>query len=186
MLNQLFNNMFNWDWVALLQIALRTAIVYTFLILGLRLTGKRELGQLNPLDLVLILVISNAVQNAMTGPDTSVSGGMVAAITLLILNQILSYFRDHSEKADRFLEGSPTLLVNDGQIVTAHLAKEHLTADDVEQALREHGVDKVSDCQSAVLEVDGSISVIAKNDQTKPSNLPVPEQVRRRRNMRHR
>lgn len=186
MLNQMLNQMFNWDPAALLQIVVRTAIVYTFLILGLRLTGKRELGQLNPLDLVLILVISNAVQNAMTGPDTSVTGGMVAAITLLIINQILSYFRDHSEKADRFLEGSPTLLVHDGQFVTANLAKENLTEDDVMQALREHGVDKVSDCQTAVLEVDGSISVINKNDQTKPSNLPMPQQMRRRRIMRHR
>ncbi len=182
----MLNQMFNWDLAALLQIVLRTAIVYTFLILGLRLTGKRELGQLNPLDLVLILVISNAVQNAMTGPDTSVTGGMAAAITLLIINQILSYFRGHNDKADRFLEGSPTLLVHDGKIIAAHLAKEHLAEDDVEQALREHGVDKISDCQSAVLEVDGSISVISKSDQTKPSNLPLPQQVRRRRNMRHR
>jgi uncharacterized membrane protein YcaP (DUF421 family) len=178
--------MFNWDPTTLLLIAVRTAIVYTFLILGLRLTGKRELGQLNPLDLVLILVISNAVQNAMTGPDTSVTGGMVAAITLLIINQILSYFRDRSDKADRFLEGSPTLLVHDGQFVTANLAKENLTEDDVMQALREHGVDKVSDCQTAVLEVDGSISVIIKSDQTRPSNLPLPQQMRRRRIMRHR
>ncbi len=189
MLDQILNQMFNFNSstpITMLEIAARTTIVYIFLIVGLRLTGKRELGQLNPLDLVLILVISNAVQNAMTGPDTSVTGGIVAAITLLIINQILTYFRDHNERAGQFLEGSPVLLVHDGKFVTEHLIHEHITEDDVMQALREHGVDKVGDCQSAVLEVDGTISVINKNDQTKPSNLPMPQQMRRRRIMHHR
>ncbi len=171
-------SIFDINWLTVFQIIARTMTVYLFLIIGLRLTGKHELGQLNPLDLVLLLVISNAVQNAMIGPDTSVSGGMVAVVTLLVLNRVLSYTRSHSERFNRVLEGSPTLLVHDGQLVTEHMVKERLKPEDLEQALREHGVANLSQCQSAVLEVDGSISVITSGDQ---SNKPMPEHIRRRR-----
>ncbi len=174
----MFDTLFNIDWLTVLQIVARTTIIYLFLIIGLRLTGKHELGQLNPLDLVLLLVISNAVQNAMIGPDTTVAGGMVAVVTLLVINMALSYTRSHSMHFGRLLEGSPTLLVHDGQLISAHLTKERLKPEDVEQALREHGVGNLSECQSAVLEVDGSISVISGGDQ---SNKPMPEHIRHRR-----
>lgn len=170
--------MFDTNISGLIEVAARTTIMYVFLIIGLRLTGKHELGQLNPLDLVLLLVISNAVQNAMVGPYASVSAGMVAVATLLLLNLALSYIGLRSKRFDRVLEGSPTLLVHDGALITEHLAKERLKPEDVEEALREHGVEQVSDVQSAVLEVDGSISVVTRADV---SNKPMPAHISRRR-----
>ncbi len=174
----MLDGVFNFDPQALLVIVVRTATVYLFLLVALRLTGKRELGQLNPFDLVLILVLSNAVQNAMTGPDTSLTGGITAAIVLLLINLIFSAVVNRNPTVRQLLEGSPTLLVHDSAFIPAHLAKEKITEDEVLEALREHGIDKVSQCQSAVLEVDGSISVITNGDE---SNKPLPSHVRHRR-----
>jgi uncharacterized membrane protein YcaP (DUF421 family) len=164
--------MLNWNISTLLEITVRTALVYVLIIILLRLTGKQELGQLNPIDLVLLLLLANAVQNAMTGPDTSLTGGMVAAITLIILSMVLSVMRGRSRLFGKVLQGSPTLLVHNGKLMIANLAREHLAQDDVEEALREHGIGDISQCQDAVLEVDGSISVIPKDDGSgKPTVL---------------
>src|SRR3954463_16073566 len=89
------------------EIALRTAIVYVLLLVLIRLAGKREIGQLTPFDLVVLLLISNAVQNAMTGPDTSVTGGAVAAVTLIVINACVARLRQRSMKFQRFVEGVP-------------------------------------------------------------------------------
>ena len=149
---------------SLFLIALRTLIIYFVILLGLRLAGKREVGQMTPFDLVLLLLISNAVQNAMTGPDTSVSGGLVAAITLLALNWIVNQLVWRYRSARNLLEGSPTLLVYDGKPVKAHLEKEKISTDILYEALREHGVEKIEDVRSVVLEIDGSISVLRYDD----------------------
>lgn len=148
----------------LLLIAARTLIVYTVLLLGLRLTGKREVGQMTPFDLVLLLLLSNAVQNAMTGPDTSVSGGIVAAITLLLVNALLTRLVGQRRHLRKLVEGTPRLLIHSGQVVSENLAKENLTVDELHQALREHGVASIADVGLAVLEVDGSISVLKKDE----------------------
>ena len=150
----------------LLEIVVRSALVYAFLFLGLRLTGKREIGQMTPFDLVVIILISNAVQNAMVGTDTSVTGGLVAAASLLAVNFAVATARVRLPFLRRTMEGTPTLLVSHGQFVSAHLKKEELDEDDVLMAMREHGVADLSQVEMAVLEVDGSISIVPVDSQT--------------------
>jgi uncharacterized membrane protein YcaP (DUF421 family) len=155
----------------LLEIVLRTAVVYFVVLVGIRMTGKREIGQMTPFDLVLLLLISNAVQNAMTGPDTSVSGGIVAAVTLLLLNATMNQMVWRNRKVRHMVEGSPTLLVRHGRIIKENLDKEKVSVDSLTQALREHGVASVTDVSVAVLEIDGSISVL-KNEDVPPMDHP--------------
>jgi uncharacterized membrane protein YcaP (DUF421 family) len=144
-------------------IVLRTLAVYFVLLLGLRLAGKRELGQLSVFDLVVVLVIANAVQNAMVGPDTSLTGGLVAALTLLAANAFVGRVVSRASWLELRVRGTPTLLLNDGQLITEHLRQEGLTADEVMMAMREHGFDNFDDAKIAVLEVDGTISVVPRN-----------------------
>lgn len=155
----------------LIEIVLRTAIVYFVILVGIRLSGKREVGQMTPFDLALLLLISNAVQNAMTGPDTSVTGGIVAAVTLLVINGVMTQVVWKNRKVRKFVEGTPTLLIRHGKLIEEHLAKEKVSVDALTQALREHGVASVSDVSVAVLEIDGSISVL-KNDEVPSANQP--------------
>jgi uncharacterized membrane protein YcaP (DUF421 family) len=156
---------------AMIEIILRTAIVYFVILVGIRLTGKREIGQMTPFDLALLLLISNAVQNAMTGPDTSVSGGIIAAATLLLLNAAVNRVVWKNRKVRRIVEGTPTLLIRHGKIIQEHLEKERVTVDALTQALREHGVASVGDVSVAVLEIDGSISVL-KNEEVPSADRP--------------
>ncbi len=148
----------------LLWIALRTAIIYIAVVIGIRLSGKREVGQMTPFDLVLLILIANAVQNAMTGPDTSVTGGLVAAGTLLILNRLVTRIVSHNKGVRDWVEGTSTVLVQSGKTVSKSLEKEHITPDELQQAFREHGVESLSDVSLAVLEIDGSISVLRKDE----------------------
>jgi len=158
-----WSQVFQLDPRALGVIALRTLVIYVALLLGIRIAGKRELGQMTPFDLVVILVISNAVQNAMVGPDTSLTGGLVAGFTLLAVNWAVDRTALRWGWLGRRMVGTPTLLINDGKWVDEHLRKEGLERDEVMMALREHGVDKPEDVQTAVLEVDGSISVVPRS-----------------------
>jgi uncharacterized membrane protein YcaP (DUF421 family) len=155
----------------LLEILLRTLTVYFVVLVGVRLTGKREVGQMTPFDLTLLLLLSNSVQNAMTGPDTSLIGGIVAALTLLVLNYAIAEGAGMNRKFRRFVQGQPSLLVHDGQTIAAHMAKEHVTSDELMRALREHGIPSLNDVALAVLEVDGSISIL-KYDDVKPGHEP--------------
>ena len=148
----------------LLEILLRTAIIYFVVLIGIRIAGKREVGQMTPFDLVLLLLIANAVQNAMTGPDTSVTGGLVAALTLLVLNGIVTATVHGNRRLRRWVQGSPTLLIHSGHIQHVNMEREHLTSDELFQALREHGISTVEEVHLAVLEVDGSISVLKKDE----------------------
>jgi uncharacterized membrane protein YcaP (DUF421 family) len=151
----------------LAEIALRTAVIYTVVLAGMRLSGKREVGQMTPFDLTLLLLISNAVQNAMTGPDTSLLGGVVAASTLLLLNYFVAELSGGNRRFRKFVQGQPSLLIHDGQIIASHMAKEHVSMDELQRALREHGIASYHDVALAVLEVDGSISCL-KYDEIKP------------------
>jgi uncharacterized membrane protein YcaP (DUF421 family) len=150
----------NTDPAALGAVLLRTLVVYLALLLGLRVAGKRELGQMTAFDLVVILVISNAVQNAMVGPDTSLTAGLMAAAALLATNWTVNRVVQISPWLRRQMSGTPTLLVHDGKIIDEHLRREGVTQPEVLQALREHGVDDLSKIKLAVLEVDGTISVV--------------------------
>lgn len=149
---------------AAMEIVLRTAVIYVIVLLGIRLTGKREVGQMTPFDLTLLLLLSNSVQNAMTGPDTSLIGGIVAAVVLLLLNYFLAEASGLNRHFRRFIQGSPSLLIHNGELIAAHTAKEHVSTDEIERALREHGVSSIKDVALAVLEVDGSISVLKYDD----------------------
>ena len=150
--------------ISLLEVALRTVIVYAVVLAGIRLTGKREVGQMASFELVLILLLANAVQNAMTGPDTSLTGGVVGACTLLITNAIVTRVSSRSRKLRTALEGTPTVLIHKGIVVKKNMEKEHIANEELEQALREHGVSTFADVGIAVLEVDGSISVLKKDE----------------------
>jgi uncharacterized membrane protein YcaP (DUF421 family) len=152
----------------LLQIIGRTAVVYIVVLLGVRLSGKREVGQMTPFDLTLLLLISNAVQNAMTGSDTSLVGGAVAAATLLILNYLIAEVSGGNRRFRRFIQGQPSLLIHDGQILNVHMAKEHVSLDELQRSLREHGISNFHEVALAVLEVDGSISCL-KYDEINPA-----------------
>jgi uncharacterized membrane protein YcaP (DUF421 family) len=148
----------------LLEIALRTGVVYCLVLIGIRISGKREVGQMTPFDLVLLLLLSNSVQNAMTGPDTSLAGGAVAATTLLILNYLVADLSGGNRRFRKYIQGEPSLLIHDGEVMEAHMAKEHVSMDELERALREHGVGTYKQAALAVLEVDGSISVLKYDD----------------------
>ena len=141
-------------------IAGKTALIYFFLVIGLRLLGKRELGQMNIYDLVLIIVLANAVQNAMVGNDTTLVGGLIAAITLLLINRGFNFVMSRSAKLEKLMVGEPILIVNDGQLLKDRCTREGITYEQVMAALREHGIEKLDDAHMCVLEVDGSISVV--------------------------
>src|SRR5436190_11167943 len=125
----------------LADIFLRTAGVYLFIILALRLFGKKELAQLSVIDLVFILLISNSVQNAMVGPDSSLLGGLIASGTLFLLNFILKRISYRSERVTQFLQGKPVLLIHEGKIIPENLAKEKISVEELRAALREHGIE---------------------------------------------
>jgi len=147
----------------------RTVVIYLIVLIGVRLSGKREVGQMTPFDLTLLLLISNSVQNAMTGPDNSLLGGIAAAITLLVMNYVVAELSGANRRFRKMVEGQPSLLIHDGQLIPAHMAKEHVSMDELERALREHGISSHHDVALAVLEVDGSISCL-KYDELNPAS----------------
>jgi uncharacterized membrane protein YcaP (DUF421 family) len=151
----------------LLQIVLRTGVIYLLVLIGVRLSGKREVGQMTPFDLTLLLLLSNSVQNAMTGPDTSLMGGAIAAGTLLVLNYLVAEVSGGNRRFRRLIQGQPTLLIHDGKTIESHMAREHVSFDELQRALREHGIGTIDQTALAVLEVDGSISCL-KYDEIKP------------------
>ena len=155
----------------LINVALRTTIVYLALLLGLRLTGTRQLGQMSTFDLVLLLIIANAVQNAMVGPDTSLAGGLVAAGVLIAWHTVIDRVRRRSRGVARWLSGEGIMLINHGTVLEEHASRAGISRDDLLQALREHGVSSVTDVRLAVLEPDGAISVI-RNDDLLPGMRP--------------
>jgi uncharacterized membrane protein YcaP (DUF421 family) len=150
--------------LVLVEIAARTLAIYIVVLIGVRLSGKREVGQMTPFDLTLLLLISNSVQNAMTGPDTSLLGGIVAALTLLLMNYLIAELSGANRRFRKLVEGQPSLLVHDGQLILSHMSKEHVSMDELERAMRERGISSYHDLALAVLEVDGSISCLKYDD----------------------
>jgi len=150
-----------------LRIVISTFVIYLFIVIAIRLFGKKELAQLSVVDMVFILLISNAVQNAMVGPDSSLSGGLVAALTLFVTNYVLKYLRYRFPKFDKIVEGDAIMLIYKGKVLDEHLRKAQLTFDELLEAVREHGVASIKDVDLAILEVDGNISVLSNEYQRK-------------------
>ena len=141
---------------------LRSVVVYLFVLLAFRFTGKRQVGQLTPFDLVVLLIISNVVQNAVIGPDNSLGGGLLGAAVILGLNYVVVELTFRSKRLRRLIEATPTLLIHNGHILYANLRKERVTLDDLHAALRRNGIADAEHVRVAVLEENGGISVIPR------------------------
>lgn len=152
--------------VPVVQIIVRCVVVYLVVLGGMRLMGKREMGQLAPFDLVLILLVANAVQNAMVGSDTSLLGGLVAAATLLVINALVALVASRDKAARKILVGKPSVLVRDGVPNDAVMRREGVTKEELDAAIHEHGVRDLADVSMAILEIDGDISVVARDSDT--------------------
>jgi uncharacterized membrane protein YcaP (DUF421 family) len=146
------------------DIAFRSSCVYLFMIAAFRLFGKRELSQLSIADLALIVLISNAVQNAMVGPNTSLLGGLTAATVLFCLNMLLGYLLYRFKGVRSLVQAEPVTLITDGKMVVSHMKKALLTEDELMAAIREHGLNSISEVKFAILEADGNISIISGED----------------------
>ena len=160
--------------VPILEKILRPVIVYTFLIVGLRLSGKRELVQLNPFDLVVLLTLSNTVQNAIIGEDNSVTGGIIGASSLLVINYLVVRFLYKHRELDQLIEGRADTLIEDGKVKTQRLKKELITMAQLEAAARKQGFDSLSEVQQCVLESGGTITFTGKkpgSDETRHKDL---------------
>jgi len=147
------------------ELIIRSVGIYLVLLLGLRVFGKREVGQFTLFDLVFVLLVANAVQPAMTGPDASLFGGVIIVFSLLTANWIVGRL-DDIPAFHRLVTPPPTMLVKDGRALEWSLRREGITMDEVEMAMREHGLDSLSLVKEAVLESDGSISVVGKDEKT--------------------
>lgn len=154
-------------WQNLLLIFVRSSLVYLVILLLMRVFKKRELTQLSVIDLILILLISNAVQNAMTGPDTTLEGGIVAALALFTTNLSLKKLLDKFPKLDTLVNGEPLMLIYQGTIKTDNLKKSGISKMELETACREHGVKSIEEVDLAILEVDGNISVLSNDFKTR-------------------
>ncbi|MDN3673845.1 DUF421 domain-containing protein [Flavobacterium branchiarum] len=148
-----------------LDIVIRSASVYFFMVIALRIFGKKELSQLNTADVILILLISNAVQNAMVGSDTSLLGGLAAAAVLFVINYVLKKLTYKSKFLHNLLLEKPEVLVHNGHIDFKSLSKLNITSDELEEAMREHGVAHYKDVKLAMLEIDGTISIISQDKE---------------------
>jgi uncharacterized membrane protein YcaP (DUF421 family) len=165
----LWHNLVHPD-ISILEKIIRPILVYFFLVISLRLAGKRELAQLNPFDLVVLLTLSNAVQNAIIGSDNSVTGGIIGASTLLLVNYIVVRFLYSHEKIDRFVEGGAELLIEKGELHHNMLKKELITITELEEAAHKQGFATLDLIDRAVLEPGGSISFVART--------PTPDEAR--------
>ncbi len=148
---------------------LRGLIIYAFLLIALRLTGKRQIGQLAPFDLVLLLVLSNAVQNAMNGGDNSVTGGLISASTLLVLNGVAGKITYQSKMMESLVEGRPEILVHNGKLFADVMKRERMTHHELNAALRAAGCASVEEVHYAILENTGQITVHPKRPAPGPS-----------------
>ena len=144
------------------ELIVRSAVVYAALIVILRISGKRQVGQLAPFDLVLLLVLSNAVQNSMNGGDNSLVGGLISALTLITLNYAVGFATFKSKRLEAIIEGRPVMLIHNGRVLEEVLARTQLTHHELDAALRQSGYACIDDVQRAMLENNGSITVIPR------------------------
>jgi uncharacterized membrane protein YcaP (DUF421 family) len=152
--------------VSAIELVARSAAIYLVLLLALRLFGKREVGQFTLYDLVFVLLVANAVQPAMTGTDSSLLGGVIIIATLVVLNLLVSRL-DSLPFFHRFFTSEPTLLIKDGQVYDDRCRREGIDTEELQMAIREHGLEDASDVAMGVLEPDGSISIVGKDSVTR-------------------
>ena len=157
--------------VSILEKILRPILIYLFLIISLRLAGKRELAQLNPFDLVVLLTLSNTVQNAIIGNDNSVLGGIIGATTLLVVNYVVVRFLYSHEGLDRLVEGDADLLMENGELKHDRLKKELITVTELEEAAHKQGFASLQEIERAVLEPGGTLTFVARNPPKKRSSI---------------
>ncbi|MBE3557093.1 MAG: DUF421 domain-containing protein [Firmicutes bacterium] len=148
--------------------AFRVAVIYLVLLLAFRFLGRRVLAQMTPFDLLTLLLLSNAVQNAMIGPDNSLVGGLVGAAVLLGADRVIG----RKKRLRRFFEGEPVVLISHGHLIEEHLKREGIDVDELLAALHEHGVEQIEKVEAAILEINGSISVV-------PEDVPTVHRLRK-------
>ncbi len=149
--------------ISILEKIVRPLVVYLFLLIAFRVTGKRELGQMTPFDLIVLLTISNVLQNAMIGADNSLTGGLIGALTLLVANGILARLAFRFPALERLMEGEPTPLIENGQVLKDNLRREIITWSELARAIRKHDLDPQTDLpliRHALLEEDGTVTII--------------------------
>jgi len=153
-----------------LDIVIRSVSVYLFMIIALRIFGKKELSQLNTADVILILLISNSVQNAMVGSNSSLWGGITAAVALFVINFVFKKIMLNSKFIKELVQDKPEILVHDGKIEFKTLARLGITSEELQEAMREHGVEFYKDVKLAMFEIDGNISVISGNENLRQTH----------------
>lgn len=153
-----------------LDITLRSVAVYFFMIIALRIFGKKELSQLNTADVILILLISNSVQNAMVGANTSLYGGLIAAFSLFVINYLFKKVMLKSKFIKELIQDKPEVLIHNGKIEFKTLARLGITWEELEEAMREHGIEYYKDVKLAIFEIDGNISIISGNENLKQTH----------------
>jgi len=153
--------------IQILEKIVRPLIIYFFLLIAFRIAGKRELGQMTPFDLIVLLTISNVLQNAMIGPDNSLTGGLIGGATLFCVNDVLGRLTLNIPKLARILEGKPTILIENGKIIPGNLRREVMTRTELERAIRKHDLDPETDLpliKRALLEQDGTVTIIHRSE----------------------
>lgn len=153
-----------------IDITLRSVAVYFFMIIALRIFGKKELSQLNTADVILILLISNSVQNAMVGADTSLYGGIIAAFSLFLINFIFKKVMLKSKFIKGLVQDKPEILIHNGKTEFKTLARLGITSEELEEAMRKHGIEYYKDVKLAMFEIDGNISIISGNENLKQTH----------------
>ncbi|WJS92914.1 DUF421 domain-containing protein [Flavobacterium johnsoniae] len=148
-----------------LDIIIRSVAVYFFMTIALRIFGKKELSQLNTADIILILLISNSVQNAMVGPDTSLIGGLVAALVLFVTNFAIKKLTRRYKTLGDLLLDKPQILIHDGKLDFKALSKLDISDEELKEAMREHGIEFFKNVKLAMLEIDGTISIISEDQK---------------------
>jgi len=141
------------------ELVVRGLVVYVFLILLLRVTGKRQIGQLSPFDLVLLLILSNAVQNSMNAGDNSLIGGLISAVTLVVVNYLVGLIAFKSKKLEAIIEGHPQLIIHEGKLFEDVMNEAKLTRHELDSTLRQSGYFEIKDVKLAILETNGTVSV---------------------------
>ncbi|MBC7384967.1 MAG: DUF421 domain-containing protein [Cryobacterium sp.] len=163
--------------LSMLELLIRGSVVYGSLLIFLRLSGKRELGQFSPIEFVSIMLISNAVQNSMNGGDNSLVGGIFLAFILIVLSTTVGYFTYRSKKFRRWVEGTPTLVIRHGHVVEASLRSERISHDELLTLLRKQGIRHLSEVELGIFESDGRLTIVTdEKPSTPPTNVRSPSE----------
>ena len=170
----------------LVGVTIRSALIFAFLVVALRIGGKREVGQLSTPDLVVLLIVANGAQNAMVGTNTTLIGGVVACVTVLVLARVVQILTSRSEVVAKALIGEPRILIRDGESIPSAMRDEEISNDELMAAIREHGIEDLKEVRLGVLEVDGSISILPVDPDAPTGGGPgqriaghLPRQARR-------